>query len=94
MSDRYHLLRLLIREEMEFYGKNMGQGYKSMGSSTSGEVEIDARVAELQTVEGQIQQLEVTPLRLTGSGDTKKLDILKSRQAELELEIKSLQGVL
>ncbi len=94
MTDRYHLLRLLIREEMEFYGKNMGQGYKSMGSSTSGEVEIDARVAELQSVEGQIKQLEVTPLRMVGTGDTKKLDMLNSRRAELELEIKRLQDIL
>ena len=65
-----------------------------MGSSSSGEIEIDHRVAELQSVEGQIQQLEVTPLRMVTPDDTRKLDILKDRKAELEQEIKALQGIL
>ena len=55
MSQDYHLLRLLIREEMEYYGTLM----KNMGSSSSGEVEIDHRLEELQSIEGQIQQLEI-----------------------------------
>ena len=90
MSKGMHLLRLLIREEMEYYGRFM----KTMGSSSSGEIEIDHRVAELQSVEGQIQQLEVTPLRMVTPEDTRKLDILKDRQAELEREIQELQGIL
>lgn len=84
------ILRLLIREEMEYYGNLM----KTMGSSSSGEVEIDKRVEELQTVEGQIQQLEVTPLRMTTSDDVKKLDALRIRKAELEQQIRDIQGVL
>ena len=90
MTTGLRLLRILIREEMEFYGKLM----KTMGSSSSGEIEIDHRVAELQSVEGQIQQLEVTPLRMVTADDTRKLDILKDRKAELEQEIKALQGIL
>ena len=45
-------------------------------------------------MEGQIQQLEVTPLRMVTADDTRKLDILKDRKAELEQEIKALQGIL
>ena len=90
MSTGLHLLRMLIREELEYYGKLM----KTMGSSSSGEIEIDHRVSELQSVEVQIQQLEVTPLRMVTPEDTRKLDILKDRQAELEQEIKELQGIL
>ena len=90
MTKNFNLIRLLIREEMEYYGRMM----KTMGSSSSGEVEIDHRVAELQAVEGQIQQLEVTPLRMVTPEDTHKLDNLKDRQAELEQEIKDLQGIL
>ena len=90
MTKNFNLIRLLIREEMEYYGRMM----KTMGSSSSGEVEIDHRVAELQAVEGQIQQLEVTPLRMVTPEDTHKLDNLKDRKAELEQEIKDLQGIL
>ena len=90
MSKELELLRLLIREEMEYYGKMM----KNMGSSSSGEIEIDHRVAELQAIEGQIQQLEITPLRMYGPDDTRKLDALKDRKAQIELEIKELQGIL
>jgi len=75
---------------MEYYGNLM----KTMGSSSSGEVEIDKRVEELQTVEGQIQQLEVTPLRMTTSDDAKKLDALHARKAELEQQIRDIQGVM
>jgi len=96
MSDSIHLLRLLIREEMEYYDKHMGRGQKglSYGSSSSGVIEIEHLAAELQTVEGQIQQLEVTPLRMIGPDDTRKLDILKDKKAEIENAIKALQGIL
>ncbi len=92
-KDPYHLLRLLIREEMDFYANHMGQGYKNMGSSSSGEVEIDHRLEELQAVEGQIQQLEVTPLRIVGPDDQRKLEALKARKAELEQEISDIKAL-
>ncbi len=90
MSDDYSLLRALIREEMEFYGKVM----KTLGTSSGGEIEIDHRMEELQSVEGQIQQLQVTPQRMYGPEDTKKLDVLNTRKAELEQEIRDLQDIL
>jgi len=93
MSEAYRLLRLLIQEEMDFYAKHMGQGYKSMGSSSGGEVEIDARMEELQAVEGQISQLEVTPLRILGPDDTRKLDTLKARRDEIEQEIRDIKSL-
>ena len=89
MSQDYHLLRLLIREEMEYYGTLM----KNMGSSSSGEVEIDHRLEELQTIEGQIQQLEITPLRMITPDDTRKLDALKARRDEIEQEIKDIKAL-
>lgn len=81
---------------MEYYDRYMGQGERglSLGTSSGGEVEIDHLVAELQSVEGQIQQLEVTPLRITSPDDTRKLDNLKDRKADIENEIKALQGIL
>ena len=94
MSDNYSLLRALIREEMEYYGKHMGQGSQSLGSGSGAEVEIDAWMEELQTIEGQIQQIQSTPKRMYGSGDTKKLDDLNDRKSEIEFQIQSLQDVL
>ena len=71
MSDDYSLLRALIREEMEYYDKHMGRGSQSLGSGSGAEVEIDAWMEELKTIEGQIQQIQSTPQRM--------YDILRSR---------------
>lgn len=94
MSDSFHLLRALIREEMEFMGKHMGSGSRHLGSGAGAEVEIDRRLEDLQSVEGQIHYLESTPTQMGKHGDLDKIHSLKARKAELEQEIKDLQGVL
>ena len=90
MTNGLDLLRLLIREEMEYYGKIK----KTYGSSSSGVVEIEKRMEELQSIEGQIMQLEATPSAMTEPGDTSRLDKLRQRKSELEQEIKDLQDIL
>lgn len=90
MTRGLDLLRLLIREEMEYYGKIK----KTYGSGSSGVVEIEKRMEELQSIEGQIMQLEVTPAGMTEPGDTSRLDNLRQRKSELEQEIKELQDIL
>ncbi len=96
MSSDFPLLRALIREEMEYYGKHMGRGPKglSLGTSSGAEVEIDAWMEQLKQVEGEIQQLEATPQRLYGPQDTQKIQALQKKKADIEFQIKSLQEVL
>ncbi len=94
MSKGLRLLRILIREEMEFMGKHMGSGSRSLGSGSSAEVEIDQRLEDLKSIEGQIHYLENTPTRMGQHGDLDRLHSLKAQKADLEQQIKELQGVL
>ena len=82
MSSDFPLLRALIREEMEYYGKHMGRGPKglSLGTSSGAEVEIDAWMEQLKQVEGEIQQLEATPQRLYGPQVHKKFKPYKRKK--------------
>ena len=95
-SDPLYLLRILIREEMEYYGKYMGRGEKglTLGSSSGAEVEIDGYMEQLQSIEGQIQQLEATPTRIVRPGDTQRLHDLKAQKADLEAEVQALRDIL
>lgn len=94
MSNTLHLLRLLIREEMEFMGKHMGSGTRSLGSGSGAEVEIDQRLEDLKTVEGELHYLESTPTRMGQHGDLDRIHSLKARKADLEQQIKDLQDIL
>jgi len=94
MSSEFDLIRLLIREEMEYMGKHMGTGTRSLGSGSGAEVEIDQRLEDLKTVEGEIHYLESTPTRMGQHGDLDRIHNLKARKADLEQQIKELQGVL
>jgi len=94
MSISHYLLRILIREEMEYMGKHMGSGSRHLGSSSGAEVEIDARLEDLKTIEGEIHYLENTPTQMGQHGDLDRIHNLKARKADLEQQIKELQGVL
>ena len=75
-------------------GKHMGSGYRNLGSGSSAEVEIDQRLEDLKTIEGQIHYLENTPTHMGQHGDLDRLHSLKAQKADLEQQIKELQGVL
>lgn len=75
-------------------GKHMGSGYRNLGSGSSAEVEIDRCLEDLKSVEGQIHYLENTPTQMGQHGDLDKLHDLKAQKADLEQQIKDLQGVL